>query len=303
MADESRNGNDTRIARGLGWFSIALGAAEIFAPRALSRFIGVPEHRALLRVLGFREIASGMAILAQRRPSPGLWSRVAGDAMDLALLGAALKSNTATRGRIAGATAAVVGVTALDVLCSERMRRERQNVGLDSGASRVEESVTIDRSPAELYAFWRNFENLPRFMNHLKSVEVKDGNRSHWEGKGPLGVSVTWDAEIIADHPNELISWQSVPGSNIDNAGSVRFEPATGGRGTVVRVKLHYRPPAGKVGATVAKLFGENPEKQVAVDLLRFKQLMETGEIARTEGQSSGRSSSTSRRFDDFVRE
>jgi uncharacterized membrane protein len=156
---------------------------------------------------------------------------------------------------------------------------------------KVEKSVTINKPPAELYSFWRRFENLPRFMNHLESVTTT-GNRSHWVAKAPAGTSVEWDAEIYNEKENELIAWRSLEGSQVDNAGSVRFEPATGGRGTILRVSLKYDPPGGSLGAAVARLFGENPEQQIDEDLRRFKQLMETGETPTTAGQSSGRSAS-----------
>jgi uncharacterized membrane protein len=155
--------------------------------------------------------------------------------------------------------------------------------------TRVEKTVTIDASPSDLYTFWRNFENLPRFMNNLESVTMTGPNRSRWVAKGPLGVSVEWDAEIINEIPNELIGWRSIEGSTIDNAGSVQFKPATGGRGTVVKIVLRYDPPAGVVGATVSKLFGEDPEYQVQEDLRRFKRIIETGELPTIDGQSTGR--------------
>ena len=164
------------------------------------------------------------------------------------------------------------------------------NVSVSSGRGvKVEKSVTINRSPEELYSFWRNFENLPRFMNHLESVKVEGANRSHWVAKGPAGTSVEWDAEVYNEKENEMIAWRSLEGSEVDNAGSVHFEPATGGRGTVVRVVLKYDPPAGKLGALVARLFGESPSQQIDEDLRRFKQLMEAGETATTKGQTSGR--------------
>ena len=154
---------------------------------------------------------------------------------------------------------------------------------------KVRHSVTLSKSPEELYRFWRNLENLPRFMNHLQSVTQIDSNRSHWKVKAPAGMTVEWDAEIIADTPNEIIGWRSLPGAEVDNAGSVRFEQAPGGRGTIVRVQLQYNPPGGRAGAFVAKLFGEEPEQQLRDDLRRFKQLIEAGEIPTTEGQTSGR--------------
>ena len=139
-------------------------------------------------------------------------------------------------------------------------------------------------------------------MEHLKSVQTIGPNRWHWIAKGPKDIDIEWDAEVIVDRPNELIAWRSLEGADVDNAGSVRFERAPGGRGTIVRVKIEYRPPGGALGTAVAMLFGETPEKQVPMDLRRFKQLMETGEIPTTEGQPAGRPASTSRRFDDFVR-
>ena len=154
---------------------------------------------------------------------------------------------------------------------------------------RVEKAVTVNSTPDELYRFWRNFENLPRFMTHLKMVHVLDNKRSHWIAKGPAGTNAEWDAEIINEVPNELIGWRSLDGSRVDNAGSVHFTPAAGGRGTEVKVVMRYDPPAGIVGATVARIFGEDPAHQVADDLRRFKQLVETGEIATVEEQSTGR--------------
>jgi uncharacterized membrane protein len=298
--------DEVKIARGLGWFSIGLGLAEIVAPRGLARLIGVRgDHTGLFRALGMREIASGVGILAARRPSGALagWllSRVGGDAMDLALLGAALASPRSNRGRAASAMAAVAGVTALDVITSLQLTR-RARPGVSGEAVHVTEVVTINRSAEELYRFWHEFQNLPRFMKQLESVEARGDGRLRWVAKGPAGMSVEWDAEIIQDRPNELIAWRSLPGADVDNAGSVRFERAPGGRGTVVKVEMEYRPPAGAVGATVAKLLGKDPGWQIKHALQRFKQLMETGEIITTEGQPAGRASSISWRYDRAVR-
>jgi uncharacterized membrane protein len=290
--------NKEKIAYGLGLFSIGLGLVEIAAPRGLAKLIGVRgDHSGLLRMLGAREIASGVGILTDRRPVGWLWSRVVGDAMDLALLGAASRLKRSNRSKIAMAVAAVAGVTVLDVLCSRRLSR-RAGATTDSGTVRVAYAVTINRSPEELYRFWRDFQNLPRFMKHLKSVQALVDKRSHWVAKGPAGTKVEWDAEIVEDRSNEFIAWRSLEGADVDNVGSVQFERAPGGRGTVVRVNMWYRPPAGVVGATLAKLFGEDPEWQIKDDLRRFKQIMEIGEIITTEGQPAGRASSTSGRYD-----
>lgn len=147
--------------------------------------------------------------------------------------------------------------------------------------TRVEESVVIHATPEELYLYWRNFENLPRFMDRLESVRVIDSRRSHWVAKGPAGIDAEWDAEIIHEVPNQLIGWRSVEGSRVANAGSVHFNALPGGHGTEVRVVLRYDPPAGVVGAAIAKLFGEDPANQVDEDLQRFKEVMEAGPVAR----------------------
>ncbi|MCA1669300.1 MAG: SRPBCC family protein [Thermomicrobia bacterium] len=162
------------------------------------------------------------------------------------------------------------------------------SVGHKEGV-RVEKTVTINKSPEELYRFWRNFENLPRFMDHLESVQVKDATHSHWKAKGPAKKSVEWDAVIISDVANEVIAWKSTD-AQIANAGSVRFRNAPGGRGAEVTVNLEYDPPAGKLGMFIAKMFGEEPTQQVQDDLRRFKQVMEAGEIPTTDGQPTGRS-------------
>ena len=139
---------------------------------------------------------------------------------------------------------------------------------------RVEKSVVINAPPERLFDFWRNFENLPRFMDHLESVDVLDRTRSRWVAKGPANIDAAWEAEVINEIPNELIGWRSVDGSRVDNAGSVHFHRARGG--TKVKVVLRYDPPAGKLGAAFAKMFGEDPAVQVEEDLERLKQLIES---------------------------
>ena len=155
----------------------------------------------------------------------------------------------------------------------------------------AETSVTINRPAEDLYRFWRNFEQLPRFMKHLDSVSVSSDRRSHWVAHGPANARIEWDAEITEQQPNKLIAWRSLDGGDVDNSGTVRFGPAAGGRGTVVRVVIDYRPPAGVLGLAVAKLFGEAPQQQIEGDLRRFKNLMEAGEIPTTVGQPAGKRS------------
>lgn len=153
---------------------------------------------------------------------------------------------------------------------------------------KVEKSVIVNKSPEELYRFWRNFENLPRIMSHLDSVQVTDNKRSHWVVKAPAGMTVEWDAEVYREKENEMIAWRSLAGATVPNAGSVHFEKAPGG--TEVRVVVNYDPPAGPLGVAVAKFFGEEPGQQIEEDLRRFKQMMESGGASATLAQSSGRS-------------
>jgi uncharacterized membrane protein len=144
---------------------------------------------------------------------------------------------------------------------------------------RVDERIVINRARSEVYRFWRNLENLPRFMDHLESVTVIDEGRSHWVAKGPVGARVEWEAVIHNEIPNEVIAWRSLEGSEVDNAGCVYFSPTETGD-TEVRVVLRYDPPAGKAGAAMAWLFGEEPSRQIAEDLRRLKQVVEAAEPA-----------------------
>jgi uncharacterized membrane protein len=290
-----------RLARGLGWFSIGLGMAELIAPRALARFLGTGNNRALFRIMGLREIASGVGILTQRRPAGWLWARVGGDIIDLVALANALTFKGAKPANIAIAAAAVTGVTALDLRCAEELRDGRSAAARPKNIN-VKKTILINRPPDELYREWRDFHNLPRFMKNLESVEVTTDKRSRWIARGPAGKKIQWDAEIVEDNPGRRIAWRSLEGAGVDNAGSVRFEPAPGRRGTLVSIEIQYTPPAGAFGVTVAKLFGRAPGQEVEEDLRRFKQMMETGEIITTVGQPAGRSSSTSWKYDQTVR-
>lgn len=152
----------------------------------------------------------------------------------------------------------------------------------------VTKTVTVMRPRGEVFAFWREFENLPNFMHHLQSVDEIGGGRTHWVVRAPAGAEVEWDAEIVAEREHEFISWRSVEGSDIQNEGTVRFKDAPVDRGTEVSVDLLYDAPAGAAGAALAKLFGEEPAQQLTDDLRRFKQVMETGEVLRSDGSPEG---------------
>lgn len=178
----------------------------------------------------------------------------------------------------------------VDYRHGRRWRRNgdtRRALAGDAGV-RVQEAITVNRPAGDLYQFWRQLENLPRFMSHIEAVTRTSDTTSHWKVKGPGGTRFEWDAEIINEVPNELIAWKTTGHPRVVSAGSVHFEDAGAGRGTHVRVKLQYSPPLGKAGAAVSKLFGRDAATEIREDLRRFKQLLETGEIATIEGQPRG---------------
>jgi uncharacterized membrane protein len=290
IADERRGTGGEGLADFLGYFSLGLGLAELVAPTLMSRLIGVkhPDDRtrSTMRLMGVREIGHGISILSKQQPTEALWGRVAGDALDLVLLGRTLANPDNDRGRTIFAAANVLAVTALDVMAAKQLSRQPEtpvHEDMRRGMIQVRKSTTVRQPVEEVYAFWRNFENLPRFMRHLVSVTETGDRRSHWIAKAPAGKTVEWDAETIEDRANEMISWRSLPGADVYNAGEVRFSPAPGNRGTEVRVMIEYHPPVGKLGSKVAMLFREEPGQQVQDDLRHFKQVMETGEIVLSD--------------------
>ncbi|HEU5059825.1 MAG TPA: SRPBCC family protein, partial [Kofleriaceae bacterium] len=239
--------------------------------------------RMLMRALGAREIAAGLGILRGGRRSAWMWSRVLGDAMDLALLGSAMSARGTDRVRLGAATLAVAGVTTLDVFTAARLSRAATSPGTADRGIEVVKAITIARTPRELYRYWKQLDNLPRFMRYVESVDRIDETRSRWRVKGPAGRTVEWEAEIIEDRPGECIAWRSLPGADVGNAGRVEFVQAPGGQGTEVRVAMRYEPPAGVVGRGVAMMFGKDPAHEVATDLRRLKQVIETGEVVESD--------------------
>ncbi len=278
--------NAGRLARAVGWFSIGLGLPQVAAPRDFAQAIGVSgdaDSQTVVRLVGLRELACGVGIVARPRSSAWFWARVAGDLMDLALLGRALSSGGAKQNRTAAVAAAVVGIAVQDLLLARQLGRAGRGKGIH-----VTQALTVNRPVDEVYRFWRDFQNLPRFMDHLESVQVTGERRSHWKAKAPAGRTVEWDAEIVDDRPNELISWRSLPGARVPNWGTVRFRPAPSDQGTEIVLDMNYGAPGGPAGAFVGKLFGEEPRQQVKDDLRRFKQVLETGEVVRSDGSPEG---------------
>jgi uncharacterized membrane protein len=154
------------------------------------------------------------------------------------------------------------------------------DLGARKGDVLIGRTVTIDKPRETLYAFWRDFTNLPRFMHHIRSVTVTSAEHSHWVVEAPGGRSVEWDSQITEDRPGETIAWRSREGAAVRNSGRVDFADSPDGRGSLVTVTFAYDPPGGAVGKAIAKLFQEEPKIQARRDLRRFKQLMETGEVS-----------------------
>jgi uncharacterized membrane protein len=282
--DAQRTGGAVGLSTGLGLFSLALGAAELAAPQQLARAIGLrddPRTLTLMRIFGAREVAAGLAILYQPHNSAWLWSRVGGDLLDLAALGSAMSSDDQDRSRLMAAASAVLGVTALDVLCARQLQ---QGNGHRMRAQPTIEAVTIRKPADELYRAWRRFSQLPRFMRMYDTVEELDATTSRWTARGPGGMRVTWESELTEDREGSLIAWRSRPGSAVATTGRVTFTPAPANRGTEVRVTLTWEPPGGGLGKGLAWLTGSAPGQHLRDDLRRFKQLMETGEVTLSDG-------------------
>jgi uncharacterized membrane protein len=216
------------------------------------------------------------------------WER-AGSIIAGTLVGALAASRR--EGRVPAAAAAgtlllrgLSGYCPLSAAVGRNSRRSdtREALGGPRGIH-VRESVTVQRPVDEVYRFWRQLSNLPRFMTHLDHVEELDRTRSRWTARGPAGTTFSWDAHIINEIPNELIGWQSVGKADVSSAGSVHFHPTPNG-GTEIFVHLQYDPPAGKLGAWLASLFGEEPSQQIHEDLQRLRAYLETGEVPRRDG-------------------
>ncbi|HEU4727418.1 MAG TPA: SRPBCC family protein [Kofleriaceae bacterium] len=268
----------SRLSRGLGLFSLGLGLTELAAPEALARAIGVePDGRTstALRVLGMREILSGIGVLLKPRRSLPLWARVAGDAIDLGVMAWAARSRRTSMQRLGAAFVAVAGVAALDVIASRRVARASRAV-----VEPVIFAVTINKPVSEVYSFWRKFETLPRFMEYLESVTPRAAGRSRWVARLPLGRTIAWDAEIIDDRPNELIAWRTVEGSTLQHRGEVTFARTPGRDMTEVRVKLELGLFGARPNPVLAKLL---TRPQIKGDLRRLKQILETGEVVRSD--------------------
>jgi uncharacterized membrane protein len=255
------------LARGLGWVSVGLGIAGLTASRGVARAVGVPHGRGAVLAVGFRELVSGVALLARPRPAGYAWSRVAGQVIDLALLVAARRLKKTNRKRIAIAAGAISGLLLLDLVSGWRLAGVERARILGRRTREVRETLTIRTRPSDAYAAWRDLARLPRFMVHLVAVDPLDERRSHWTARTRTGDTTGWTAEIIEDVPGERIAWRTTAG----HAGVVRFRPRAGG--TEVDVQQWFDTP--RVLAHLAKLFGEHPAERLRGDLQRLKRLLE----------------------------
>ena len=210
--------------------------------------------------------------------------------MDLALLGAAFNSRRTDKDRVLAATGAVAAVTALDFAGSLKLSRAPDTGAKVGGIDRFRysASITIHRSPEEVYRFWHDYQNLPRFMSHIESVQSAGDRRSHWRAKSPTGTTLEWDAETIEDRPGELIAWRSLPGADLENSGSVRFVPAPGGKGTEVHVNFRFNPPGGSIGSAFGAIFSKGANVQIGQELRSLKQIMEIGEVVVSDATVHG---------------
>jgi uncharacterized membrane protein len=290
MNDRASNAT-APLVKALAVASLGLGVAELVAPGKVAAVAGVDEtrlSRRVIRALGARECGHGAALLGGSDKL--VWTRVAGDVLDVVLLGAGVAARGPGRRRRGVITGlALGGIGAADLYAA--LRSTGDGGGRHANAARhrtLRAAVTVRRPVEDVYGFWRDLENLPSFMFHLKSVTVDADGRSHWVANAPVGQPVHWDAQITEDQPNKRIAWQSLPGSSIQNGGSVEFTPAANGDGTEVRVQIGYQMPGGVLGKAAATLFGESPEQQVNDDLRRFKQIIETGQVVRSDGSPEG---------------
>ncbi|MDQ4044822.1 MAG: SRPBCC family protein [Chloroflexota bacterium] len=277
-----------QLASGLGWFSLGLGTVQVAVPGKVNAVIGVHDtsrNRLLQRIFGAQELAMGIGIFSSPRRDLPVASRVVGDLVHVTLVSMALRSKRTDRARAISAIASLAGITALDAVTAASLRAAAPS---GEHAQHITYATTVNRPVEDVYAFWRDFTNLPSFMRHLVSVEMTSGTQSRWKATAPAGQTVQWEAEIVEDRPNELIAWRSVDDADVANAGSVRFVPAPGDQGTEVHVTMNYTPPLHEIGTAVALLAGEDPRQQLQEDMLRLKNVLEVGEVVKSAGSVHG---------------
>lgn len=271
----------THVARRLGWFSLGLGIAEVVAAGPLSQFLGT-KRKDLLQICGFREIATGVVLLASSRPASALWLRLAGDAVDLALIRQAWKSPHARRGNVSAALAVTGGITAIDLWAARAAAQH------PTPPQHICRSITVNRPAAELYEWWRDPQGLGRIMGHVANVTATGETSTHWALKIPDSHPLSWDAEIHDDLEHGLLRWHAPPGQDIETDGTVRFSPAPGDRGTEVTLNFRFHSTHPGLAAAAAHL-GMIPDMAAMHALRRFKSLVETGELPTLKNNPTAR--------------
>ena len=290
--------NGRRSARLLGWFSLALGAAEVAAPKALARVLGTRPRPALTRTAyGLRELAVGAGILASQNPRPWVWARVAGDALDLLTLAAIRGNRPARPATVALALGSVAAVTALDLRtalgrdgdAAEDATPDDGRRGAPAGAQTVRGSVVVDRPPDEVFWAWRDPVTVATMLSPFLEVRAESPELAHLRLKTPAGGWLHWSWDVPDERPGDFMRFRSLPGSSVRNEGTARLRPADGGRGTHLEVEGWYLAPGGRVGTAALSGFGTAPEAALDAVLARFKGLVEGGVAPSTdEGRSEG---------------
>ncbi|HWF07610.1 MAG TPA: SRPBCC family protein [Bryobacteraceae bacterium] len=290
IESHSESGLET-ATKTLGWFSIALGAVEFLFPKRLARMIGTPPKPLTMRLMGLREIGVGLGILASERKAGWIKARVAGDAIDLAMLKSSFDSRRANRIRLGGTVAGVVAVTAADVIYARKVAAKEAP---GERRIRVEASMAVNKPPADCYEFWRDAGNFSKFMKNVEATRT-NGGQTHLKVRTGL-VTFEWDAEITEEIPNEAISWRCVNRAKFANSGSVRFEPRLNARGTNVRLAVEYDSLGVGLGGAADAFLKTISRHQARENLRRFKSVMECGEFPVTQGQPSGHQTCATRK-------
>lgn len=281
----------TKVARKVGWLSIGLGVTELVAPRAFARVTGISRGHLETRLNGVRKVAAGVGILRQPVRAVGSVTQLGGNLIALAKLrnaGLLSEPREPKRGRRVLTVAAIAGGTVVGAICVKKLTGSN---GHRARSIRHSASASINSTREQCYSYWHDPQNLPNFFKHLKTVRSIGDGRAEWVAEAPDGKEMSWTMEVTEDVPNQQIAWRSVGGGAFAQMGSVRFEPIGAGKGTIVRVHMQHEIPAG--GTWFAKLLGSDPGLFLRKSLLRFKQLIETGEIATIEGQPAGRAENT----------
>lgn len=287
LAGRGQDSNTLRkLAHSLGWLSVGLGVTEIVAPRAFAKLEGISRHTPD-KLKKFRKLASGVGLLAKPQPSLNFWTRIGGELLQFANSRRAARSR-GSGARIAATVAAVGGATALGAVLIKKSRAG----SVSHRSMQHSASVAINRPIEECYRYWRDPQKLPTFFKNLKEVHTIGNDRLELVTRGPKGQEISRAMIVTEDVPNQSLAWRSIEDRRFTESGSVRFEPLAGGKGTIVRLHVSHEIPSA-TARVVTSLLGHDPALRLRKTLLRFKQMLEAGEIATTEGQPAGRSAGT----------